>query len=55
VTRNRVKVWTQDADVMRAWKDPKIMLADVAFEAQPHFFGWVDDNVDFGVRTHRVD
>ena len=55
VSRKRVKVWTQDAVVMRSWNDPKIMLADVPFEAQPHFFDWVDDNVDFGVRSRRVD
>lgn len=55
VDRKRVKVWTQDADVMRSWRDPKIMLADVAFEEQPHFFAWVDDNVDFGVRSRRVN
>ncbi len=55
VKRKRVKVWTQDADVMRSWKDPKIMVAGVPFHQQEHFFGWVDDNVDFGVRSRRVD
>ncbi|MDH4038061.1 MAG: hypothetical protein OEX18_13290 [Candidatus Krumholzibacteria bacterium] len=55
VARKRVKVWTQDAEVMRSWKDPKIMLADVPFEEQPHFFEWVGDNVDFGVRSRRVN
>jgi hypothetical protein len=55
VARKRVKVWTQDAEVMRAWKDPKIMVADVPFGEQPHFFEWVADNVDFGVRPRRVD
>jgi hypothetical protein len=55
VSRKRVKVWTQDADVMRSWRDPKIMVADVPFDQQPHFFGWVGDNVDFGVRSRRVN
>jgi hypothetical protein len=55
VSRKRVKVWTQDAEVMASWKDPKIFLADVPFEEQPHFFEWINDNVDFGVRAHRVD
>ncbi|MCI0452590.1 MAG: hypothetical protein L0Z51_09425 [Candidatus Latescibacteria bacterium] len=55
VSRKRVKVWTQDADVMRSWKDPKIMVADVPFAEQPHFFDWVEDNVDFGVRARRVN
>ncbi len=54
VSRRRVKVWTQDADVMRSWDDPKIMVANTPFEEQPHFFDWVEDNVDFGVRSHRV-
>jgi hypothetical protein len=55
VSRQRVKVWTQDAEVMLSWKDPKILLADVSFEKQPHFFNWVQDNVDFGVRARRVN
>jgi hypothetical protein len=55
VSRKRIKVWTQDANVMRSWNDPKIMLGDVSFQEQPHFFDWVQDNVDFGVRARRVD
>ncbi len=55
VKRRRVKMWTQDAQVMVSWKDPKILLPDTPFEEQPHFFAWVKDNVDFGVRARRVD
>jgi hypothetical protein len=55
VKRKRVKVWTQDAEVMVSWNDEKIMVPDASLEAQPHFFGWVRDNVDFGVRARRVD
>lgn len=55
IPRKRVKVWTQDAEVMVSWKDPKIMLPEVELEKQPHFFAWVHDNVDFGVRSRRVD
>ncbi len=55
ITRRRVKVWTQDAEVMVAWKDPKIMLPGTEFEEQVNFFEWVDDNVDFGVRSRRVN
>lgn len=55
VPRKRVKVWTQDAVVMHAWNDPKILLAGTPLPEQPNFFDWVDDNVDFGVRSHRVD
>ena len=54
IQRKRVKVWTQDAEVMVSWKDPKILLPDTPMEEQPHFFGWVEDNVDFGVRSRRV-
>lgn len=55
VKRQRVKVWTQDAEVMVSWNDEKIMVPGASLEAQPHFFDWVRDNVDFGVRTRRVD
>jgi len=55
VPRMRVKVWTQDADVMVAWRDPKIMVPGTTFEEQPHFFEWIGDNVDFGVRARRVN
>lgn len=55
VKRRRVKVWTQDADVMVAWRDSKIMLPAAAISEQERFFGWVHDNVDFGVRARRVD
>lgn len=55
VARKRVKVWTQDAEVMQAWKDPKIMTANVPLEERAQFFDWLSDNVDFGVRSRRVD
>lgn len=55
VKRRRVKIWTQDAEVMISWKDPKILIPKKSFEEQIHFFKWVKDNVDFGVRARRVD
>jgi hypothetical protein len=55
VKRKRVKIWTQDAEVMVSWNDPKIMVANTSLEEQPYFFDWVRDNVDFGVRARRVD
>ncbi len=55
VKRRRVKIWTQDAEVMTAWNDEKIMLPDKALDQQPYFFAWLNDNVDFGVRARRVD
>ena len=55
VKRNRVKVWTQDAEVMTSWKDPKILEPEKAFEERARFVAWVKDNVDFGVRARRVN
>lgn len=55
VKRSRVKIWTQDADVLVSWKDPKIFMPNKPFEEQDRFFSWVEDNVDFGVRARRVD
>lgn len=55
IPRRRVKVWTQDAEVMVSWKDTNIMMPDLVFEKQERFFAWVKDNVDFGVRSRRID
>jgi len=55
VKRKRVKIWTQDAEVMVSWKDTKILQPDTEFEQQVRFFDWIKDNVDFGVRGRRVD
>jgi hypothetical protein len=54
VNRTRVKVWTQDGEVLTTWKDPKIMIPGQSLENQARFFEWVKDNVDFGVRARRV-
>jgi hypothetical protein len=54
VKRQRVKVWTQDADVMKAWKDSTLMIPNKPFEDQDRLFEWIKDNVDFGVRSQRV-
>ncbi|MEE9271046.1 MAG: hypothetical protein V3V49_12385 [Candidatus Krumholzibacteria bacterium] len=55
VKRHRVKIWTQDAEVMASWNDSKILLPNKALDEQPYFFAWLNDNVDFGVRSRRVD
>lgn len=54
VKRSRVKIWTQDADILVSWKDPKIFLPDTPFDEQIRFFDWIKDNIDFGVRARRV-
>ena len=55
VKRKRVKIWTQDAEVMVSWKDEKILQPEKEFERQERFFSWIKDNVDFGVRGRRVE
>jgi len=55
VKRRRVKIWTQDAQVMESWNDASIMIPGTDFSQQNIFFDWVKDNVDFGVRSRRVD
>jgi hypothetical protein len=55
VPRKRVKIWTQDAQVMVSWKDPHILLPKTKFAEQERFFDWLKDNVDFGVRSRRVN
>ncbi len=55
VPRRRVKMWTQDAQVMQTWRDSTILLPNQPIEEQDRFFAWVKDNVDFGVRARRVD
>ncbi len=55
IPRRRVKVWTQDAEVVTTWKDPKIFQPGQPIEKQEKFFAWLKDNVDFSVRMKRVD
>lgn len=54
IARQRVKIWTQDANVMRDWKAKQIFLPNKKFEKQDRFFKWIKDNVDFNVRLRRV-
>ncbi len=55
VPRRRVKVWTQDARVMAEWKRSNLFQPNRALAQQDRLFSWVKDNVDFGVRSQRVD
>jgi hypothetical protein len=54
VPRSRVKIWTQDAEVLSMWNDPKIMMPGRPLEKQDRFFEWVQDNVDYGVRSRLI-
>ncbi|MDZ7716316.1 MAG: hypothetical protein U5J95_08910 [Balneolaceae bacterium] len=55
VPRRRVKIWTQDAEVMTTWNDSTIFLPNKPIAQQDRWTNWVKDNVDFGVRARRVD
>lgn len=54
VPRSRVKIWTQDAEVLAMWSDPKIMQPGKPLAKQDLFFDWISDNVDYGVRARSV-
>ena len=52
VSRRRVRLWTQDAEVMAGWTAqvrPGLAMAD-----QELLWTWVADNVDFRVRRERI-
>jgi hypothetical protein len=55
VKRQRVKIWTQDAEVMKAWQDSTILIPGKPFAEQTRLFNWIRDNVDFGVMARRVN
>jgi hypothetical protein len=55
VPRRRVKIWTQDSDVMVTWNDPDIYLEDRPLEQQDRWIEWTAENVNYNVRARRVD
>jgi hypothetical protein len=55
IKRECLKIWTQDAEVMQTWKDSKIFVPNTPIEKQAKFYDWVKDNVDYPVRSERVD
>jgi hypothetical protein len=52
VPRQRVRLWTTEAEVMRGWS--RQLVADEAPEQQAHLWTWVRDNVDFRVRSRAL-
>lgn len=52
VSRRRVRLWTQDAEVMRGWDAQ--FRPELAMEDQELLWTWVLDNVDFRVRRERI-
>jgi hypothetical protein len=55
VRRRKIKIWTQDAIVMKKWKDENILLPDRDIREQKRFFAWIEDNVDYNVRARVVN
>ena len=49
IDRRRVRVWTVDHDVMSGWREQ--MESDVGNAAGERLWQWVQDNVDFRVRS----
>jgi hypothetical protein len=52
VPRNRVRLWTVDAEVMKGWQEQVEPNVDIA--GQDRLWKWVLDNVDFRVRSKRI-
>lgn len=52
VKRRRVRIWTQDNEVMVGWR--KQLAAGQPPEAQEALWNWVRDNVDFRVRARVI-
>ncbi|MGH7567571.1 MAG: hypothetical protein ACREL9_01180 [Gemmatimonadales bacterium] len=52
VPRKRVRLWTQDAEVMKGWR--RHLLDGVSIERQDSLWSWVDKIVDVRVRRERV-
>jgi hypothetical protein len=52
VPRNRVRLWTVEAEVMTGWQ--KQVQADVELPQQDRLWKWVHDTVDFRVRSRKI-
>jgi hypothetical protein len=51
VPRQRVRLWTVDADVMQGWKNQMQPGADIREQAK--FWRWLRENVDFRIRANK--
>ena len=52
VPRQRVRLWTVDAEIMKSWQEKLQPGADP--HEQERFWKWLRDNVDFRVRSGKV-
>lgn len=56
VPRRRVKIWTQDADVMSGWNAPTIYFNDDrVLDEEDRWIDWTMKNVNYDVRARRID
>ena len=51
IQRNRVRMWTVDAQVMIGWKEQ--LDPDLELDEQENLWTWIRENVDFRVRSRR--
>lgn len=51
VPRQRVRLWTVDADVMQGWQSQMRPGADIREQAK--FWRWLRENVDFRIRANK--
>ncbi len=51
IQRRRVRMWTVDAEVMKGWKEQ--MDPDKELDDQENLWTWINENVDFRVRSRR--
>jgi hypothetical protein len=51
IERQRVRMWTVDAQVMKGWKDQ--VDPDLELDAQENLWKWIGENVNFRVRSRR--
>jgi len=52
VPRKRVRLWTQDSEVMKGWR--RHVVESVPIERQDSLWSWVEHVVDMRVRRERV-
>ena len=52
VPRNRVRLWTVEADVMTGWQHQ--VQSEVELPKQERLWKWVQDTVDFRVRSSKI-
>jgi hypothetical protein len=52
VSRERVRLWTVDGEVMKTWKEK--LQPDRDFAQQDQFWKWLQDTVDYRVRSSKM-